>query len=132
VIRAENAPFSVSMLVAVLSALDEQISTPGEFRERVAGRLGVIVVEDEARDQPIAHHCACRFVSGPQTLVVRLGRAEFRRVRSSLVGSDLPGWGHRRGHGFELRAPLHSCAGVPTIGDKRGGWGRQARQGRQR
>jgi hypothetical protein len=40
----------------------EEITTPVQFRERVGGRFGVIVIQDVARDQPIAHHRECPFI----------------------------------------------------------------------
>ena len=33
-----------------------------QFRERVAGSFGVIVIQDAAGDQPIAHHRECPFI----------------------------------------------------------------------
>lgn len=41
----------------------EKISTVAQFRKRVGGRFGVIVIKDVARDQPIAHHRECPFIT---------------------------------------------------------------------
>ena len=41
----------------------EEITTLPQFRERVAGPFGVIVIQDVARDKPIAHHRECPFIS---------------------------------------------------------------------
>jgi hypothetical protein len=40
----------------------EPITTLSQFRERVAGTFGVIVIQDVATDQPIAHHRECPFI----------------------------------------------------------------------
>jgi hypothetical protein len=40
----------------------EELTTLAQFRERRAGPFGVIVIQDVARDQPIAHHRECPFV----------------------------------------------------------------------
>ncbi|MDQ3631356.1 MAG: hypothetical protein M3417_08855 [Actinomycetota bacterium] len=41
----------------------EPLTTLDQFRERVGGRFGVIVIDDDARGQPIAHHRECPYVS---------------------------------------------------------------------
>lgn len=41
----------------------EEVTTLAQFRERVAGKFGVIVIEDTARHQAIFHHRACPFVA---------------------------------------------------------------------
>lgn len=41
---------------------DWELTTLAQFRERVAGPFGVIVIQDVARDQPLAHHRECSFV----------------------------------------------------------------------
>jgi hypothetical protein len=40
----------------------EEITSLPQFRERVAGTFGVIVIQDVARDQPISHHRECPFI----------------------------------------------------------------------
>ncbi len=40
----------------------EEIVTLHQFRERVSGQYGVIVIQDATRAQPIVHHRACPFV----------------------------------------------------------------------
>ena len=40
----------------------EEITTLPQFRDRVAGASGVIVINDVATDQPIAHHRECPFI----------------------------------------------------------------------
>jgi hypothetical protein len=56
-----------SLLVAAMRDIAdepdwEEITTVEEFRERVSGRFGVIVIEDTAREQAIFHDRACPFV----------------------------------------------------------------------
>ena len=40
----------------------EELTALTQVRERVAGPFGVIVIQDVAREQPIAHHRECPFV----------------------------------------------------------------------
>lgn len=40
----------------------EAITTLPLFRERVGGQFGVIVIQDDAGEQPIAHDRACSFI----------------------------------------------------------------------
>jgi hypothetical protein len=40
----------------------EEIRALAQFRKFVSGRFGVIVIQDVARDQPIAHHRECPFI----------------------------------------------------------------------
>ena len=41
----------------------EQLLTVAQFRARMQGRFGVIVIDDKTRDQPIAHDRGCPFIS---------------------------------------------------------------------
>ena len=41
----------------------EEITSLEQFRERVRGQFGVIVIHDFARNEQIAHHRDCYFVS---------------------------------------------------------------------
>src|ERR687896_448387 len=41
----------------------EQLTTHEQFRARAGGRFGVIVIEDKAGDQPIAHDRKCPFIA---------------------------------------------------------------------
>jgi hypothetical protein len=40
----------------------EEITALSQFRERVGGAFGVIVIDDVATDQSIAHHRECPFI----------------------------------------------------------------------
>lgn len=40
----------------------EELLDLKQFRERVSGRFGVIVMQDVAREQPIAHDKQCPFI----------------------------------------------------------------------
>ena len=40
----------------------EELSTLQQFRERGGGQFGVIVIRDDAREQPVAHDRNCPFV----------------------------------------------------------------------
>lgn len=40
----------------------EEITTVPQFRERVDGRFGVIVIADDTRSKPIVHDRKCSFV----------------------------------------------------------------------
>lgn len=40
----------------------KELTTLAQFRERVGGPFGVIVIQDVAREQPIAHDRECPFV----------------------------------------------------------------------
>src|SRR4051812_11269535 len=41
----------------------EQLLTVAQFCARTRGRFGVIVIDDKARDQPIAHDRECPFIT---------------------------------------------------------------------
>ena len=69
----------------------EQLLTVAQFRARMQGRFGVIVIDDKARGQTIAHDRGCPFISEDSFVekVLEMGGRQGRL----LLGEEQP---HRR------------------------------------
>jgi hypothetical protein len=76
----------------------EQLLTAAQFRARTRGRFGVIVIDDKARDQPIAHDRECSFITEDSFVekVLEMGGRQGRyfwaknsRVAAEQLGARL-------------------------------------------